>query len=126
MDESKKLLLLIEDNPLLTGMYQAAFEKAGFSIIVAHDGATGLALAKEKKPTGVILDLYMPGTNGFEVLTTLSGDESLKTMKAIVLTSSTTPGDKERATRLGAADFLVKSELTLASIVSRAAEHFSS
>ena len=120
----KKILLLIEDNPLLTGMYKTAFEKAGFDVILAHDGEAGLALAKEKQPAGIILDLLMPGTDGFVVLIKLQSDPAMKNIKTIVLTSVTKQEDLEKAKSLGAVDCLIKSELTLADIVERIKKQF--
>jgi DNA-binding response OmpR family regulator len=115
----KTLLLLIEDNPLLTGVYKAAFERAGFDVILAHDGKSGLELAKTKKPAGIVLDLLMPGIDGFGVLQELKTDASTKDVKTVVLTSDTKQEDVEKAKRLGAVDYLVKSELNLADIVAR-------
>lgn len=120
----KKLLLLIEDNPLLTAMYETAFAKAGFEVIFAHDGETGLALAKDKKPDGIILDLLMPGMNGFSVLEKLKEDETTRDITVVVLTVVTKQEDLERAKQLGAADCLIKPELTLAEIVKRVGSHF--
>lgn len=82
----KKILLLIEDNPLLTGMYQAAFEKRDVELLIAHDGETGLKLAKEKKPDVILLDLLMPGMNGYEVLEKVREDGGLSGIKIIILT----------------------------------------
>ncbi len=120
----KTLLLLIDDNPLLTGVYKSAFERAGFEIILAHNGKTGLALAKEKQPHGIVLDILMPGIDGFTVLQELRADATTKDIKTIVLTSVAKEEDLEKARRLGALDCLVKSELTLADIVSRATKDF--
>ena len=123
MVSKKQLLLLIEDNPLLTGLYEAAFEKAGFDVIVAHDATEGLAFAKDKKPDGILLDLLMPGIDGFDVLEKLRADESMKKIRTIVLTSVTKKEELDRAKNLGALDCLVKSELTLATIVERVKSH---
>ncbi len=120
----KKSLLLIEDNALLSGLYQNAFEKAGFSVVFAHDGETGLSLAREKKPDGIILDLLMPGTDGYHVLSELKRDDATKGIKTIVLTTLIKKEDLARAKRLGAIDCLVKSELRLAEITERVSAHF--
>lgn len=120
----KRLLLLIEDNPLLTGMYKAAFEKADCEVIFAHDGETGLSLAKEKKPDGIILDLLMPGMDGFAVLEKLKSDRATKHIKVIVLTVIAKEDAREKAKKLGAVDYLIKPELALAEIVKRILGHF--
>ena len=115
----KQLLLLIEDNPLLTAVYENAFEKAGFDVIFAHDGEAGLALAKEKKPIAIILDIMMPGMNGSEVLEKLNKEDLTKKIKVVVLTIGIKEEDSEKAKKLGASDFLIKPDLTLDEIVSR-------
>ncbi|HEV8601157.1 MAG TPA: response regulator [Patescibacteria group bacterium] len=112
-------LLLIEDNPLLTGMYRAAFEKAGLDVAFAHDGETGLKLAKDKKPDVILLDLLMPGMDGMSVLRELKKDGTTSKIKVIILTVVTDDEAKKKAEELGADGYLIKSELTLAEIVKK-------
>lgn len=116
---SKKSLLLIEDNPLLTGLYQAAFEKEGFAILVAHDGETGLALARQKKPHLILLDLLMPGKNGFEVLSELKKDPATAGIKVVILTIVEDAQSQEKAKKLGATGYLIKSNLKMPEIVAQ-------
>lgn len=120
----KRLLLLIEDNPLLTGMYSAAFEKAGFEVIFAHDGETGLVMAKEKKPDGIILDFLMPGMDGLEVLSELKKDTATRKIKVIILTVVAQKKYIDKAKELGVVDYLLKPELDLNEIVNRITSHF--
>ncbi|MEK7560435.1 MAG: response regulator [Patescibacteria group bacterium] len=115
----KKLLLLIEDNPLLIGMYKAAFEKAGIDVLLAHDGEKGLTLAKEQTPDLIVLDLLMPGMDGLEILKRLRDDPTTKELKIVVLTIVARAEAEEHARRLGVLDYLVKSELKLHEIVER-------
>ena len=115
---------MIDDNALLTGLYQAAFERAGFSVVFAHDGETGLALAREKKPDGIILDLLMPGMDGFLVLSELKKDSATKDIKTIVLTTLIKKEDLQRAKSLCALECLVKSELRLTDIIDRVSSFF--
>jgi CheY-like chemotaxis protein len=123
-DEKKKTLLLIEDNALLLGLYVTAFERAGFSVLFAHDGASGLAIAHDKQPDGIVLDLLMPGIDGFQVLESLQKNPEMKAVKTIVLTTVAKPRDLERAKQLGAVECLVKSDLSLSDITARVAAHF--
>ena len=120
----KRLLLLIEDNPLLTGMYKTAFENAGFEVIFAHDGESGLTMAKSENPEGIMLDLLMPGMSGFQVLEELKKNDNTKDIKVVVLTADEKKEDLDKAKELGAIDCLIKPELTLAEIVSRATTSF--
>lgn len=119
-----KIILLIEDNPLLTGMYKTAFEKSGFEVEIAHDGASGLKLMKDTKPAGVVLDLLMPGMTGFDVLEKMKEDKEIADTKVVVLTSDTKPEDLERARSLGALECLIKSELTLSDITEKISSYF--
>ena len=119
----KKILLLIDDNPLLTGLYKAAFEKHGFNVFFAHNGEDGLKLAKEKSPDIVLLDILMPGIDGFEVLKTLKSDPTTKKAKVIILTVVVDKNAEEKAKKLGALDYLIKPQLKLKEIVDRVLAH---
>lgn len=121
---NKKLLLLIEDNPLLNGMYKSAFEKRGVEVLFAHDGETGINVAKEKNPDVVLLDILMPGIDGLEVLERLKKDEATKHIKIVILTIVKKEDAMEKAKKLGAIDYLVKSELKLQEIVDKVLLHF--
>lgn len=115
----KKKLLLIEDNPLLITMYETAFESSGFEVVSATDGKTGIARAKEEKPDVVVLDLLMPGIDGYTVLGELKKDKATKKAKAVILTAMVEKKEEEKGRLLGADEFLAKSELTLSQIVER-------
>jgi len=118
------VLLLIEDNPLLVGMYKTALEKKGLEVLFAHDGETGIQIAKKQKPEIVLLDLLMPGIDGFEVLKRLKKDKTTRKIKVIVLTVAKDKQSQEKAKKLGAVDYLIKSELKLQEIVKRVVAYF--
>ncbi len=120
----KKILLLIEDNPLLTGIYKTAFEKKSVEVLLAHDGESGIALAQNERPDVIVLDLLMPGIDGFEVLQRLKKDAQTKDIKVVVLTILTEEEAKAKAKKLGAVDYLIKSQLKLQEIVERVLAHF--
>ena len=115
----KTLLLLVDDNPLLTGVYKTAFERADFEVVVAHNGERGIQIAKDKRPDAILLDLLMPGLSGFEILIQLKLDDATKDIQAIVLTAGGKEEDLEKAKRLGAFDCIVKSETGVAETVDR-------
>lgn len=120
MTEERKILLLIEDNPLLTDLYKAAFEQSGYTVLTAHDGNEGLRLARETHPDGIILDLLMPGgIDGFSVLESLKKEEETKSSKVIVFSSITDDAIAERVKNLGAVDCLLKSEFSVAELIAR-------
>jgi len=123
-EDKKKVLLLIEDNPLLTGMYKAAFEKRSVAVEVAHDGNTGFDMAKQMKPEVILLDLLMPGIDGLEVLRLLKEDKTTKDIKVVILTIDATEENRKKAMNFGIADFLIKQEMKLNEIVERVLSHF--
>jgi len=110
-------ILLVDDNPDDIMIAKRAFLKSQIhnKIFVTHNGEEAIQfLRKEGKykdvpSTGlIILDLNMPKVDGFEVLETIKGDEKLKSIPVIVLTSSSRPEDIERAYKLGCNSFIVK------------------
>jgi len=120
----KKVILLIEDNPLLTGMYTAAFKKRGIEVFIAHNGEEGFKIINDHKPDLVLLDLFMPGMNGFEILERMKADPEMKDIKVIMLTVSPKKEDEQKARSLGVIDYLLKQELHLNDIVERVMKHF--
>lgn len=120
----EKTLLLIEDNPMLIGLYKAAFEEQNVTVLTAHDGKTGVELTKIKKPNVVLTDFLMIGINGFDVLEALKADPETKDIKVIMLTIVSEQENKDKAKKLGAADYLVKSDLKVSEIVKKVMAYF--
>ena len=115
-----QVILLAEDDPNDVLLIQRAFQKAGFqnSLKVVRDGEQAIAYMSgsgdysDRKrfplPFLLLLDLKMPGTDGFEVLQWVRADRDLKRLLVIVLTSSNLQSDVDRAYDLGANSYLVK------------------
>lgn len=93
---SEKTVLLVDDDEDILTLLEVLVHRDGFKILMAEDGETALAKMKEK-PDGMVLDLYMPGTDGFRVL------ESLETLPVappvIVVTGSPNASDIEKVSR---------------------------
>ena len=107
----KKSVLLIEDEPLLIDLYQEGWGDQAFDLMIAKDGEEGLKKANER-PDLILLDILLPGINGFEVLRRLKQNSKTKDIPVVVLTnlgSEKTDKDKQLAISLGAVDYLVKS-----------------
>lgn len=107
----KKSVLLIEDEPLLIDLYQEGWHDQDFDLLIALDGEEGLKLANQR-PDLILLDILLPGINGFEVLRRLKANNRTKSIPVIVLTnlgSEKTDKDKQLALSLGAVDYMVKS-----------------
>ena len=112
MVKNKKKILLVEDDAMISSIYKAKFEADGFEVLVAVDGINGLELAKKEKPTIIILDVILPGLDGFSVLEEIKKDKALKTIPVIVLTNLGTEDDRKKGQEMGALDYLVKASLT--------------
>jgi CheY-like chemotaxis protein len=95
------LVLLIEDNVDAAKTLAEILEISGHRVHLAHDGATGIRLARELKPHAVLCDIGLPDVNGYEVAQTLRADESLRSTKLIALTGYAEFSDKQRAKEAG-------------------------
>jgi len=97
MPERKHTVVAIDDDPLAIELARVSLEPAGWTVLGAVSGEEGLALIRERQPSVVLLDLLMPGMDGFEVVETLRADPGTKTIPVVILTSkSMTRQDKER------------------------------
>lgn len=109
--DSKKKILLIEDDQTLCQIYRINFEMAGYELEEAHDGKIGLAYALNHKPDLIILDLMLPGVNGLELLKVIKEKETTKDIPVLVLTNLS--GDElEEAKNLGACNCFSKTTVT--------------
>ena len=101
-------ILIVDDDEDLRILACRALRKAGHQVMEAADGAEGLRMIAEHNPDLVVLDLFMPAPDGFEVLRTLRSQENTRLLPIVVLTAH---GDEEGASKsfaLGATDFLAK------------------
>ena len=103
-----KRILLIEDNADLAYGLRNNLEIEGYQVEVAGDGAKGLTRARAAKPDLVILDLMLPGMDGFRVLRALRDDALTGEMPVLILTARGEEADKVRGLRLGADDYVTK------------------
>jgi len=109
-----KRVLLVDDDPLINRMYQKKLSQDGYQVDVTRNGEEALAHAKKSKPDIILLDLMMPKMGGVETLKLLKKDVQLKKIPVLILTNlEDRSGDKKKAKKLGAVDYLVKSEISL-------------
>ena len=103
-------ILLIDDDPTFVDISIRAFKEHAIDYATAFNGIEAVDKAKSEKPALILLDIMMPGIDGFAVLNNLRRDP--KTAKILVWMLTNLPGEmnKELATALGAADYLVKAE----------------
>ena len=102
-------ILVVDDERMLAETISFNLEKEGFTVVVAHDGETALARAREHQPDLVILDLMLPKISGWEVCRALraSGEDKLDA-PILMLTARGEEADKVLGLELGADDYLVK------------------
>ena len=102
-------VMMVDDEPMMIEVTQAFLEDAGYHRFVSViDPRLALTTARVKKPGIILLDLMMPGMNGFEVLEQFRKDDALRYTPVIVLTAASDPASKLRALELGATEFLAK------------------
>ncbi len=114
-----KKLLVAEDDKFLASAYRVKLTKAGFEVQIANDGEEALAILQTFTPDLILLDLMMPVTDGFSVLETIKIDDRLKSIPVIVASNLGQKEDTDRAFKLGANDFIVKSDLSLQNVIDK-------
>jgi DNA-binding response OmpR family regulator len=103
-------VLIVEDDPLISRMYQTVFKFEGFEVDMARNGEEGIAKLKAHKPVMILLDIMMPKMSGIDVLKELKSDPLTKDVPVVVLTNLSGTKDAEKALEMGAVKFIVKSQ----------------
>jgi CheY-like chemotaxis protein len=103
-------ILLVEDSKTIRIANESALHHAGYEVICAEDGESALALARERKPDLILLDLILPKMSGPEVLHHLKSEPATAEIPVVVL-SSLTEKNKEKLIEAGAEDYLEKNSL---------------
>ena len=101
-------ILIIDDEPVNLKVMSDYLESANFEVLIARDGASGLDKARYGRPDLILLDVMMPGIDGFEVCQCLKTDELLQDIPVIFLTAVTDTQDKIKGFELGAVDYITK------------------
>jgi len=117
--EEGKVILLVDDDLTLREMYEERLKAEGFDIIQASNGEEAIKKAKENKPNIILLDIMMPKINGFDVLKEVKADPDLKEIPVIVLTALIQDVDRVQGKKLGAVDYIVKSETMPGEVIAK-------
>ncbi len=115
-------IMLVEDDTNLLEIYGARLLAEGYEVVSAKDGEEALAMAVKEKPDLIISDIMMPKISGFDMLDILRSTPETKNTKVIMMTALNQAEDKERADKLGADRYLVKSQVTLEDVAQAAKE----
>jgi CheY-like chemotaxis protein len=116
-------ILIVEDDKVIQNMYKIKFTNAGHEVKTASNGEEGLSLMRSFSPDIVFMDLMMPVMDGFTALTTAKADSQIKDIPVIILTNLSQSEDAEKTTKMGAVDFLVKSNLTPTQVLEKANQY---
>lgn len=103
-----KQLLLIEDNPQNRYLVTYLMEARGWEVISAADGPTGIAIANQSVPALILLDIQLPGMDGYAVTRALRESSKLTTVPVVAVTSYAMPGDRERCMEAGCTGYIEK------------------
>ena len=101
-------ILVVEDEPMVLELIVTRLDLGGFQCFSARNGHEGLSRLREVRPAGLVLDINMPGLDGFGVLQRMRGDPEIGRTPTMVLTARNQPEDVARAVALGARDYLSK------------------
>lgn len=121
--DTKKKILLVEDDTALAAVYKSRLELEGFDVKEVNNGEDALSAAVSFKPDLVLLDAMMPKISGFDVLDILRNTPDTANIRVVMLTALSQPKDKERAESLGVDDYLVKSQVVIGDVVDRIRHH---
>ncbi len=114
-----KKILIVEDDKFLRELIARKLLDEGFKIVQAVDGEEGLKKAKEEKPDLILLDLILPGIDGFEVLRQIKRDPEIAKIPVIILSNLGQEEDIEKGFKSGAVDYLIKAHFTPGEIIEK-------
>ncbi len=104
----KQTILVIEDNEQNLYLMRFLLQQHGFEVLEATDGKQGIEIARDSKPDCILLDIQLPGMDGYAVAATIRDNPELKMTPIVAVTSYAMMGDRERALAAGATDYIEK------------------
>ena len=114
-----KKILIVEDDKFLRELIGQKLLKEGYDIVEAVDGEKGIKSVKDEKPDLILLDLILPGMDGFEVLTKIKEDSKIAQIPVIILSNLGQKDDIEKGLKIGAADYLIKAHFSPGEIIDK-------
>jgi len=101
-------ILIVDDSPTELHVLKGMLEKNNFEVLTASNGEEGIERAKQAKPDLVLMDVVMPGLNGFQATRTLTKDAETGHIPVIIVTTKDQETDRVWGLRQGAKDFITK------------------
>ena len=123
MPDNRQKILIIEDDKSLVNLVEQALVSKGFEIILAVDAEEGIDKAILDQPAIIILDILLPGKTGFECLEKLKENSKTKNIPVIILSNLGQDQEIREGLKLGAADYLVKADLTIDEVATKIIKH---
>ncbi len=117
--EKKIFIMLVEDDKFLRELLVRKLESAGFKISTAVDGQEAFRKTKDEMPDIVLLDLVLPGIEGFDILEQIRKDEKTKDIPVIILSNLGQKEEVDKGMQLGASDYLIKAHFTPDQIIKK-------
>ncbi len=117
-----KKILIVEDDKFLRELISKKLKDEGYQLAQAIDGEEGVVKAKEVSPDLILLDLILPGIDGFEVLSRIKNDSIVSSVPVIILSNLGQKEEIEKGIKLGAIDYLIKAHFTPGEIVEKIKE----
>jgi len=114
-----KVLLIIEDDPLIVKIYSTRLKADGYDVYSAENGEDGIVLIREKKPDVIVLDVMMPRVDGFGVLEAIASQEDTKNIPVLVYSNLASEEEIARAKAMGAREFVVKADISPTEMVTK-------
>lgn len=109
----------MEDEPTLVGIMTSKLEKSGYDVKSSLNGIEGLALIRSERPDMVLLDIVLPGKDGFEILEELNKDRIVPKTPVIVISNSGQPVEIARILKLGVRDYLIKVNFSPTEVINK-------
>ena len=125
VEQQKKKILLAEDEQFLLRAYINKLEHEGFEVIPVTDGVSAIEKIRSEKPDLVLLDIIMPKKTGFEVLEEAKADQEISHIPIVVTSNLGQESDVKTALESGAADYLIKSNISTKDLIDKIHEHLS-
>jgi len=101
-------LLLVEDNEMNRDMLSRRLVRRGYEVVIAVDGEQGVAMARSESPALILMDMSLPGLDGWEATRRIKAAPETKRIPVIALTAHAMSGDREKAVAAGCDDFDTK------------------
>lgn len=125
IDKQEKLILVIDDDSFIGSMVAGLIDRSGYRVHRVNTGEDGLASLEKEKPDLVLLDIGLPGIDGFEVLRQIKNKEETKGIPVLVASNYGDTEDVKETRSLGAIDHLIKANVEPKEIVAKIDSYFS-